>query len=646
MNYFGCAWYPEAWPRERWMEDIRLMKAGGINAVRMGEFNWGKFEPEEGVFDFSDFLFLMGKLSENGISVLLCTPTAAPPKWMSSKYPEILKMNEAGRRVSDGNRRHYCPSSRKFWEFSRRITREMAETFRNYPGIFAWQLDNEIAAEAEQGFCYCEGCAMRFREYLKEKYRSVEQLNKAWNGAFWSGDFTSFDEIEPHYFKRVSRQAEYAQFMSSLYTELAYEQRDILREINPSWKITTNSWTSFLPDVAPDEIFSGLDFASCDTYINNNLLEFIHAFWDYYRNIKGESLPFTVGETGAWNPVTVRKDSNRVLHSWAWDAFAHGAENLFYFRWRQSLMGEENHPAILPWSGNPGEVYRITTETGREIRSFSELHPGLPMPKTEVMILVDRLTGYMTKYRGDYSCFHAAVRINQALNEFGVGADILPASRVTEKTFDSYKLVILPQIEYLPDSICRYLEEYQRRGGRILAQCRLNRLDEFGKFRMESAPANLQELFGLHIDESCNIRKEVDSRAFEYNERILPEKNESLEIEFMGKKVSLLSFMEKLLPDKCRVLQEYSAGLYQASPLFTEHCGAFYLGAPMDKTGLALVVKHLLKECDIPCWTVPPKCLRLQRGNTVFYINNTEEKVVFPEENVELSPWECFRKEL
>ena len=111
MKYFGCAWYPEAWPRERWAEDIRLMKEAGINAVRMGEFNWGRFEPQEGKFEFSDYRHLLEKLHENGIAVLLCTPTAAPPKWMSSRYPETIKSDKTGQPVYDGNRRHCCPSS-------------------------------------------------------------------------------------------------------------------------------------------------------------------------------------------------------------------------------------------------------------------------------------------------------------------------------------------------------------------------------------------------------------------------------------------------------------------------------------------------------------------------------------------------------
>lgn len=171
-------------------------------------------------------------------------------------------------------------------------------------------------------------------------------------------------------------------------------------------------------------------------------------------------------------------------------------------------------------------------------------------------------------------------------------------------------------------------------------------MDEFGKYRMESAPANLQKLFGLHIDESCNICKGVDFREFEYNERTLPENNRSLDVEFMGKQARLLSFMEKPIPDTCRILQEYTAGLYQGAPLFTEHDGAFYLAAPMNREGLALVMRHLLKQCGIPRFHVPPKCQRIQRGTILFYINNTADTAVFEDDGIKLPPYECLRKEI
>ncbi len=627
MKLFGCAYYPEAWPRQRWPKDISLMKKAGINAVRLGEFNWSQFEPNEGIFHFSDYEMIIDQLYKNGISTLLCTPTASPPKWMSSNYPDILKMDEFGRRVSDGNRRHYCPSSMKFREFSRRITLKMAEAFKDFPNVFGWQLDNEISAEAESGFCVCPECAKRFRDYLRNKYQTIEKLNEAWNGAFWSGRFTTFNEIQAP-FKRTNWKAEYAQFMSSLYTALAYEQRDILKRVNPAWKITTNSWTSFIPDIAPDEIFHGLDYTSCDTYINNDVIEFTHSVWDYYRNLKGTPLPFSVAETGAWNHVTVHENAMKALRAWVWDAFAHGAENFFYFRWRQSVMGEENHPAILPWSGNPGEAYRAIAKTTNEIMTFSKGHPDLPLPENDVAIVTDRLTGYITKYRddGDYTYFHSIVRANQALNRCGVVADILPVSTLAEATLKKYKLVVLPQMEHVPDKVAEQLKSFVKNGGKLFAQCRLNRMDEYGKFRQESFPVNLKRLFGLHIDESSEIRKEADFGPFEYNQRSPVSDNLLLAADFLGRKINLISHMEKIIPDQCRILETYSDGCYKNIPLFTEHNGAWYLAAPLDEAGMILAFERILNDAGIEYVPIPAKCMRIKRGDIVFYINNSPQR--------------------
>ncbi|MDR0932703.1 MAG: beta-galactosidase [Victivallales bacterium] len=502
MKYFGCAYYPEAWPPERISEDIRLMKEAHINCVRMGEFNWGNFEPHDGVFHFKHYRDVIKKLYEHNISTILCTPTAAPPKWMSHRYSDILKKTAANQSVYDGNRRHYCPSSVRYRDFSKRIVAEMSKAFSDLPGVVGWQLDNEIAAEAETGFCFCPQCEKRFQMFLKHKYETIEQLNEAWNGSFWSGKFSDFEEISPRNLRRTIQLAAYARFMSTLYTEFACEQRDILRKVNPDWTIVSNSWISFIPDIEPEELVKNLDRAACDCYIAGDHIEFYHAMWDLYRNLKDGQRKFWICETGAWNPDSSIKGNEKALRVWAYDALFHGAESLFYFRWRQSVMGEENHPAILPHSGIPGATYQIIRQIGEELPNLD-----CPEPYCPVLIVTDTLTGFMAKYRdgGDYSYFHAIVRANQALNRLGICSDIISSGKLTEEALKKYQLVILPQIEYVSEELIAALKEYAANGGVILAQCRLNRLTQNGAFRQEAFPYAMRELFGLRIDEWCNI---------------------------------------------------------------------------------------------------------------------------------------------
>lgn len=197
MKYFGCAYYPEAWEKPRWETDFRMMRDLGFNMVRLGEFNWGKFEPEEGVFLFDEYLEVLDLANRYGIRVMMCTPTAAVPRWMATHYPETQKRRADGTLPENDARQTYCPSSPKFRFFADRIVTEMAHAFRNHPAVAMWQLDNELSVEAATGLCVCEECSKRFQSAMREKYRTLEAFNRAWNGAFWSGDFQSWEDLKP-----------------------------------------------------------------------------------------------------------------------------------------------------------------------------------------------------------------------------------------------------------------------------------------------------------------------------------------------------------------------------------------------------------------------------------------------------------------
>ena len=181
--------------------------------------------------------------------------------------------------------------------------------------------------------------------------------------------------------------------------------------------------------------------------------------------------------------VTTLKNSLDALRAWAWDAVSHGCDSLFYFRWRQSVMGEENHPAILPHSGIPGATYQAVKRIGAELANL----PSFPLPECPALIVCDMLTGFLSRYRdgGDYSAFRAIVRANQALNRLGIAADIVSAGSLNGAMLRKYRLVVLPQVEYLSDKSIAALRDYSGSGGVILAQGRLNRLDENGCFRTE-----------------------------------------------------------------------------------------------------------------------------------------------------------------
>src|SRR6266508_3001737 len=154
----GVAYYPDQWPRSRWRPDAELMADAGLSLVRIGEFAWARREPEPGRFEFDWLDEAIEILAEAGLEIVLGTPTAAPPVWLSERHPEIHAVGANGRRAPFGHRRHYCPNQPAFHEATERIVAALAERYGGDPRIVAWQIDNELA-----GRCCCEHCRRAFQ---------------------------------------------------------------------------------------------------------------------------------------------------------------------------------------------------------------------------------------------------------------------------------------------------------------------------------------------------------------------------------------------------------------------------------------------------------------------------------------------------
>jgi beta-galactosidase len=188
--HLGTAYYPEQWPEDRWVQDIRLMYEAGLTVVRMGEFAWSTLEPEEGKLNLDWLDRAISMLASAGIGSVLGTPTAAPPAWLVQQHPDLLAVDESGRRVQFGNRCHYCVNSPDLHAATRRIVGAMAEHFGPNPHVIGWQLDNEY-----NRVCYCDRCRDLFQHYLADKFGSLDALNHRWSTRYWSQTYSAWEQI-------------------------------------------------------------------------------------------------------------------------------------------------------------------------------------------------------------------------------------------------------------------------------------------------------------------------------------------------------------------------------------------------------------------------------------------------------------------
>lgn len=352
--YLGAAYYPEAWPPEQVDADIALMKKAGMNVMRIGEFAWSTMEPQEGQYRFDWLHRVVDKLGKAGIATILGTPTATPPAWLTSRYPEVLFVNETGTANQHGARRHVCANSPVYRDHCARIVTRMAREFGRDPNVIGWQIDNEIYPKELRGCC-CPVCHRMFQDALRAKFGTVEALNAAWCGALWSQAYTSFAEIPiPRVATRHHPSLEIAwmQFQSDSYVAFSNHQADILHRLS-SRPVGTDMMPRF--GLSYHKIHRRLDVVQYNHY--NTMENLWQApFWmDLCRPVK--PVPFWNTETSTcWNGGTSAQGYREAgfCRANSWLPFALGGEANLYWLWRAHRTGQElMHGSVVSTDGRP-----------------------------------------------------------------------------------------------------------------------------------------------------------------------------------------------------------------------------------------------------------------------------------------------------
>ena len=358
--YIGAAYYPELWDKNEIDKDIAQMKAYGMNCMRIAEFAWSEMEPSEGKFNFDMFKYVADKLYENGIYTIMCTPSCTPPRWVFEKYPDanrVISEAYAERQYAIHSRCHPCKSHKGMRELNAKITGEMAKAFANHPGVIGWQSDNEIYMYDDG--CFCENCKKGFRDYLKNKYKTIENLNKRWGMHRWSLDYTDFDQIDPPVkgtWENPSRQTNWIEFQESLICSYVEEQANAIRKYSDApigTDMMTNNFLSY------NKVNKNLDVVQHNHYhTNDNFYRTIFNY-DFYRTLKNR--PFWVTETLlGWNGSIAayggyRNNGYCYINSLA--PIVHGAEMNLYWLFRSHPNGHElGHGAFLSSTGRPNVV--------------------------------------------------------------------------------------------------------------------------------------------------------------------------------------------------------------------------------------------------------------------------------------------------
>ncbi|MDR7030578.1 beta-galactosidase [Rhizobium rosettiformans] len=380
----GVPHYPEHVDESYWQRDAERMKDAGFNAVRMGEFAWHIWEPFEGKFDFDLFDRAIEVLGKAGIKTILCTPTATPPRWLTMNYPEVLRVDRNGRRASHGSRQHCDTTSPVLRQHSRRITSAMAEHYKDNPHVIGWQTDNELNTTVSESFS--DSAALAFRNYLRHRYQTIDDLNFAWGGHFWATAYDNFDQVvlpfpmAPSY-SSPGHVQDYHRFLAWATAAFQHDQVEILRATNPDWFIFHNLGNlqdiDFRAEFGQDLDFIGFDIYPMlyDEFRRTNGHAATQALQlDLCRSYSGNFLvPEQASGLGSQPSFTTMNPEPGEMRRMALSSVARGADGLMFFRWRPAHFGAEIYwMGIIDHDDVPRRRYQEAKQFASDIHKIKD----------------------------------------------------------------------------------------------------------------------------------------------------------------------------------------------------------------------------------------------------------------------------------
>lgn len=532
----GVCYYPEHWDKSLWQEDLHRMKAAGIGTIRIAEFAWSIFEPEEGVFSFDFFDPFLDLAESEGMKVIFGTPTAIPPVWLTEKYPEVLNSRKDGVLFRHGMRRHYNYNSKKLHQLASRIVRKVAEHYAKRRCVVGWQIDNELNCEVKE--YYSESDTLAFREYLKEKYETLDALNQAWGAVFWNQTYNDWSQVyvprptindmcNPHVVLDFTR------FISDSAIRFCKMQSDILREyVKPGDFITTNGMFGNLDNHRMAD--TCLDVYTYDSYPNfaycmkedprnnrnlndrkwsRNLME-VRSICPHFGIMEQQS-----GANG-WNThaeAPAPKPGQLIL--WAMQSVMHGADFVNFFRWRTATKGTEMY-----WHG----ILDYDNCDNRKLAEVKAFHTRIQaineVAGAEYVAPLALVRDYDNIFDAQLDVWHGRVSESSEI-------EIFVASQLTHTPMDvvymlestetqellKYKALIYPHAEILTDRTCAVLEEYVRRGGCLIVGARTGQKDINGQCVMRTMPGLLSELTQTTVKEFTLVGPADDAVAADWN---------------------------------------------------------------------------------------------------------------------------------
>lgn len=634
---YGGDYNPEQWPKEVWEEDMRMFKKAHINSATINVFSWAKLQPSENEYNFSELDDIINRCAKENLDIVLATSTAALPGWMARKYPDVTRVDFYGRKYKWGQRHNHCPNSPSFKRFASNLVHKLAERYGDHPNVKVWHISNEYG-----GTCYCDNCAKAFRTWVKDKYKTIDAVNEAWNMNFWSHTLYNFDDIVPPnalgdgmHNDQASAFAglsiDYKRFISDSLLDNFKMERDIIRQYDKDTPITTNLMGTY-KGLDYFKWAKEMDIVSWDNYpAYDTPLSSVAMRHDLMRGLKDGQSFMLMEQTPSqqnWQPYNSLKRPGK-MRAQSYQTIAHGADTIQFFQLRRSKGATEKfHGAVIEHVGHENtRVFKETTELGKELNALGDTLIGAET-KARVGILFDWDNYWALEYTSgpsvDLKYVDQIERYYNACYDKQVAVDMIHM----ESDFEKYDVILAPVLYMVKEGVAKKIEHFVEKGGTFLTTFMSGIVDQSDNVYLGGYPGPLRDVLGLWVEE-------IDALAPDIKNSI--ELNENNQFDKAAYECNLL--FDLMHTEGAEVIATYGKDFYAGMPVITKNNyglgNAWYIGTIPEQDFLNKLIWKILKEKNISGYEDLPEGIEIatreKEGNDYHFIMNhtEEEKEVF-----------------
>ncbi|MDE1549089.1 beta-galactosidase [Jeotgalibaca caeni] len=624
----GGDYNPGQWPPEFWQEDMRIFEKAHINSATINVFSWGRLQPSEKEYNFSELDQVVDLLTERDYEIVMGTSTAALPAWLSRKYPDVNRTDFYGRPHKYGHRHNACPNSLSFQYYAKELVTRIAERYGSHPNVKVWHISNEYSGE-----CYCDNCAKAFRIWLKEKYKTIEAVNEAWNFDFWSHTLYDFEDIvPPNYlgdgvsdtmaaFAGIS--IDYRRFMSDSLLNNFIMEKEIIRKYDKERPVTTN----FMGAYKGLDYFKWakeMDIVSWDNYPGlNTSWSHVAMNHDLMRGMKNGQSFMLMEQTPSqqnWQPYNSLKPPGRMRVQ-SYHAIAHGADTIQYFQLRRSKGGcEKFHGAVIEHVGHENtRVFREVAELGKELEQLGNCHIGAETP-SKVAILFDWDNYWALEYTsGPHKDLYYVSQIQQYYDAFyrrNIAVDMIPM----DADFSAYDVILAPVFYMVKEGMGEKVETFVEEGGTFLTTFMSGIVDQSDNVHLGGYPGPLRKTMGIWVEE-------IDALPPDESVQIHGESGETYQGEMLA---------DLIHSEGATVFATYASQFYAGIPVVTHNSfgkgTAWYVGTVPNQALLDAIVHQIVLKNNVVGFGIQPDGIEITKrvkGDQEFiFIMNHGEKPV------------------